>query len=107
MPAKLCCVLIAALAVFAGAPAAAGAATCRQGDPPIEVSARTSCELAGAFVTKWMNHAPYRPVTRRFRVYSPVSGEWYRIKGTSEQRRGYLLVTGRGPHGIWLRFQQW
>jgi hypothetical protein len=107
VPSKLFLLLIAGLALLAGAPAAADAATCRQGDPPIQVSARTSCELAGGFVTKWMNHAPDRPATRSYRVHSPVTGRSYRIKGRSEQRDGYLLVTGRGPHGIWLRFEQW
>jgi hypothetical protein len=95
------------VAASAGSPAAADARTCRQGDPPIEVSARTSCALAGRFVTRWMNHAPYRPVTRSFRVRSPVTGRMYRITGTSRQRPNHLLVTARGPHGIRLRFEQW
>jgi hypothetical protein len=106
MPRKLIPLLIA-LGLMAAAPAAADARTCRQGDPPIEVSARTSCALAGRFVTKWMNHAPYRPVTRSFRVRCPVTGRMYRITGTSRQRPNHLLVTARGPDGIRLRFEQW
>jgi hypothetical protein len=100
--------LIAGIVLIAAAPASAGAATCRQGDPPITVSARTSCALAGGFVTAWMNRAPDdRPVTRTFRVHSPVTGRCYPITGTSRGRAGYMLVTGRGPNGIWLRFRQY
>ena len=105
---KIVLFLSAAVALIAAAPASADAATCRQGDPPITVSARTSCALAGGFVNAWMNRAPWgRPATRTYRVYSPVTRRSYRITGTSRGRAGYMLVTGRGPNGIWLRFRQY
>ena len=105
---KIVLLLSAAVALIAAAPASADAATCRQGDPPITVSARTSCALAGGFVTAWMNRAPYgRPATRTYRVYSPVTRRSYGITGTSRVRAGSMVVTGRGPNGIWLRFHQY
>ena len=83
--------LSAAVALIAAAPASADAATCRQGDPPITVSARTSCALAGGFVTAWMNRAPYgRPATRTYRVYSPVTRRSYGITGTSRVGAGSM-----------------
>jgi hypothetical protein len=96
--------LVAALA--AATPASASTHWCRQGDPPIQASARTSCALAGAALNRWMNG---RLDSRESaRVYSPTTGRAYRLR--YQQRPGEyssLRITATGPHGIWLRFTAW
>jgi hypothetical protein len=79
----------AALAVaLLAAPALAGAAGshwCRQGDPPIYASARTSCALAGAIVDAYAN-------ARR-----PASGEWAgRVRAFDSGERHRISCTRRG-----------
>lgn len=99
-------IAISALAVLALAGVAAGSAearTCRGGDPPIQVSARTSCGLGGAAV----NYAFNRRVFYRSRTVwlrSPVTRKHYRVTLTPSHRSDGWVLTGTGPNGIWMRF---
>ena len=89
----------AATVTTAAASAQASAAHwCRQGDPPVYASARTSCSFAGTIITDYAN------VCRESRnchmsVYSPTSRRRYRISchrpGTRYSGRVYCKG---GPH---------
>jgi hypothetical protein len=74
---------------------------CRQGDPPLQLSRRTSCGLAAALVDRLFNG----PVlgqggVRTISVRSPVTRRSYELQLT---RRGDY-VTATGPNEIWIRF---
>ena len=92
--------------VLLAAPTAAGAAGshwCRQGDPPIHASGRTSCALAGAIVDAYANAR--RPASGEWagRVRDPGNGERHRIGCT---RRGDAFtgtVRCRGERGSGIR----
>ena len=84
---------------FAAAPAAATARTCAPGDPPVELSSRTSCGLGATIVDRVYRGALLRR-TRTISVRSPVTHMRYTIRLV---RRGDF-VTGTGRNGIWVRF---
>jgi hypothetical protein len=98
-PAAVAVALLAAPAVGG----ASGSHWCRQGDPPILASARTSCALAGAIVDAYANAR--RPASGEWagRVRDPGTGERHRICCT---RRGDALsgtVRCRGERGSGIR----
>jgi hypothetical protein len=73
---------------------------CREGDPPILASARTSCSLAGNYLDTWFHEEWWELESLEAKVYWPVTHRWYRITGTVHGR----FVTATGPYGIWFRF---
>jgi len=94
--------LFGAFIVPTASASAAGNHSCRQGDPPITASARTSCAFAGKIVTEWYNNG----CTTRCQgvIWSPVTKRNY---GLSCSRRGGQYtgtVTCTGPNGIYARF---
>ena len=85
----------------------ASAATCRQGDPPITVSATTSCAMAGNIVNEYMN-GHYGQRSGAMRVYSPVTHRTYAIRLSMRGRPGYGgILTATGPNGIRAPFGVW
>jgi hypothetical protein len=94
---------IAALSLIAVAPAAAGGNHwCRQGDPPILASARTSCSFAGTAYTDWVQQG----TKRYWRGYStsPITHRRYLItcRRTSHRDWSSNTVTCTGINGIWF-----
>lgn len=88
------------LAILA-APPAASARWCRSGEPPVEVSRRTSCAFADRIVTRVHIQPLLRRGQRRtIHVRSPVTHRRHRIRLI---RRGDR-VTGTGRRGLWVRF---
>jgi hypothetical protein len=99
--------LVATTATLAFAGAGAGAAradarVCRQGDPPITVSAHTTCAFAANAVNLVGNGRVHDGQTRS--VYSPAMHRRYRLhfRRTGRRWTGTWRVTG--PNGIWMRF---
>ena len=94
--------LVAVTVALVG-PGAAQANTCRGGDPPIQVSARTSCSFAGSAVS--YVYSSRGSFTRHAWVSSPHAGRWYwltfRVRWYS---RYAATITATGPNGIWMRF---
>ena len=91
-----------ALAV-AGPAAASGNHWCRQGDPPVLASAKTSCPFAMNAGTRYYQSAGGRHYFRAW-VRSPVTHKSYLL---TYRRSGGRLggdVTATGTNGIWLRF---
>jgi hypothetical protein len=74
---------------------------CRAGDPPLDASARTPCDLAAGVVNSLFN-GPVLSQThiRTISVRSPVTKTSYRLQLV---RRGDY-VTATGPNEIWVRF---
>jgi hypothetical protein len=103
---KLPCLIVAA--IVAGSlslgSAPAEAATCRQGDPPLTVSSRTSCAFAGRVVTRWMNEMGEPGLTWTGRVYSSTTRRTHRVNCWRTSLRG---VRCSGANGISIRFQDW
>src|ERR687885_103690 len=88
-----------AAAAVAAVPASAGAHACGPGDPPLQASSRTSCQLAATILNRVYRGAlPGR--TRTISVRSPVTHKRYWVRLV---RRGNY-VTGTGRNGIWVRF---
>jgi len=87
----------------AGADALQPATThwCRAGDPPLQVSQRTSCGVAGDVIDSLFNSPALTPDrTRTVSVSSPVTGRSYRLRLVCSG--DHVVATGSG--GIWIRF---
>ncbi len=103
--------LIGAVVIAALAPAAgAGAATptphwCREGDPPLYVSAGTACELAGNVITDYVNVC-HELRNCQIKVDSPASRMRYLITCNRRGSRytGTVYCQGPADTGIWTRF---
>ena len=96
----------ASILVLAVAGTASAATTCRQGDPPIKVSARTSCDFAGSIVTKYLNSSrAYNRSSDRWStsVYSATTGRSYWVTIT---RSGHRTVA-TGSNGIRAEWETW
>jgi hypothetical protein len=110
MPIRTTLLALMAVAVALAAPAMAGAAgshSCREGDPPIEASARTSCPMAGAIVNAYANRrGPSSGGEWAGRVRSPVTGRryWIACTRTGGRSSGTVRCRGEGRTGIWARF---
>ena len=90
---------------FVGYTVTAQASTwCRQGEPPIQVSARTSCQFAGSALDRYYNNRPSGVRYLRARVYSSVSHKSYVLTYRRGGNRDSGNVKVTGPNGIWLRF---
>ena len=72
---------------------------CKQGDPPIQASLRTSCPFAGRIVSVYARAGAPKHMTRSVR--SPVTHKSYRIVCA---RQGTRLFCSNRRYGIWLRF---
>lgn len=95
--------VIAAMAIgIAAAPAqAASGHWCRQGDPPIQTSAQTSCAFAARALDAY-----YQGQRGAAYIYSPVTHRVYRVKYRARWIGRYTqMVTATGSNGIWLRFR--
>jgi hypothetical protein len=92
----------ATLALAGAGAARADARTCRHGDPPITVSAHTSCAFAAKAVDLVGNGLVHNGQTRC--VYSTATHRRYRLhfRRTGRRWTGTWHVTG--PNGIWMRF---
>jgi hypothetical protein len=105
------CALVAGLvaaAVAVTAPPASAAHTCRQGDPPLRVSDRTSCWFAGNVVTRWANDGAQENREWHGDVRSPVTKRSYRMVCTLTAEGEYeWRVSCHGPRasGVWVRFR--
>ena len=106
---KLLTVAVAvAAAIVVAVPATAGASGahwCRQGDPPLYVSARTGCRLAGSVITTYVN------VCRESRnclmyVTSPSAHRRYRVTchRTGDRYSGSVYCEALSVTGIWAKF---
>ena len=72
---------------------------CKQGDPPIQASLRTSCPFAGRIVSVYARAGAPKYMTRSVR--SPVTHKSYRIVCS---REGTRVFCSNRRYGIWLRF---
>lgn len=93
------------LLIVSASAQASGSHWCRQGDPPILASARTSCPFAGNIINAYVNVCH----ERRFcstRVYSPVTHKRYHItcRWTGSRTFGTVCCQGAPSTGIWTRF---
>jgi hypothetical protein len=94
-----------AVAATAAVPTMASASTtrvCRGGDPPITVSASTSC----AFAANVVDHAYQGRLYQNARIYSPVTHRNYWVLSRMVWHSGNdATVTAFGQNGIWMRFE--
>jgi hypothetical protein len=97
--------LLASIMLIAASAQASGAHWCRQGDPPIYASARTSCPFAGNIVTDYVNVC-HETRHCHMRVASPVTHRRYRIicDRTGPRYTGSVRCAGARGTGIWTRF---
>jgi len=72
---------------------------CRQGDPPVLASLRTSCRFAGRIVSVYAQAGAPKHMSRFAR--SPVTHKTYRIVCS---RQGTLVFCSNPRYGIWIRF---
>jgi len=98
----------AAAAIALAAPATAhtsGAHWCRQGDPPLYVSARTGCPLAGNVITDYVNVCR-QSRTCLMRLSSRSSRRRYRVTchRTGGRYNGIVYCKAPADTGIWARF---
>ncbi|MGZ6285273.1 MAG: hypothetical protein ACXWQ5_18505 [Ktedonobacterales bacterium] len=95
---------VVAFALMAAGPApASGTHWCRQGDPQILASAKTSCQFAGNAVNRYYRSARGRHYFRAW-VSSPVTHKSYLLTYRRGGDRFSGDVTATGVGGIWLRF---
>lgn len=101
----LSAVVIAAIAPAAGAGAPAPAAHwCQEGDPPLYASADTTCRLAGAIITDYVNVC-HEQSNCQIHVASPTSRRHYLITCSRRGGRYTGTVYCQGPDTrIWTRF---
>lgn len=88
------------IALLGAAPAhaAKGDHWCRQGDPPIKASKRTSCPFAGNMVTGWANTGQQDYV--KLRVYSPTTKKKYPIECWIIAKGAKIKCMGKPGTGI-------
>ena len=99
-------VAVAAAAIMPAATArASGAHWCRQGDPPIYASTRTSCRFAGNIVTDYVNVCR-ESRNCHVRVSSPVMHKryWITCHRTGASYNRLVYCRGAPRTGIWTRF---
>jgi hypothetical protein len=98
--------LAGSLAGAASAQASSGTHWCRQGDPPIQAGARTSCAFAGQVVSRYYIYGSSDDPTRfTARVYSPVTHRTYTVSYRTTWVTRYTgSVTATGANGISARF---
>lgn len=99
-------ILIATIVLASGAGAAAPAAHwCRQGDPPLYVSADTTCELAGNVITDYVNIC-HELSSCQIGLDSPTTPIRYLITCRRRGTRytGTIYCQGPAATGIWTRF---
>jgi hypothetical protein len=104
LPRAALAALVVVLASGPSAQAAPGPHTCRDGDPPLQASATTSCRFAARIFTAYDRqlHDSWRGPVR-----SPVTGRWYAITcwiTAESDYPGWYYVRCEGPRGIAVRF---
>ena len=99
-------VVLAAIVPAAGAGAATPAAHwCREGDPPLYVSAGTACGLAGNVVTDYVDVC-HEPGSCQIEAEAPASRTHYLMTCVRHGGRytGTVFCQGPSDSGIWTRF---
>jgi hypothetical protein len=78
---------------------------CRQGDPPLYASMRTTCGFAGKIITKYVNKCHEAPRCH-LHVHDSRTRRWYRIacRRTGSHVDGVVSCTGPRDTDIWTRF---
>jgi hypothetical protein len=97
-------VAVSAAAISAFSASARAAHWCRQGDPPIQASDRTSCVFAAVII----NHYVWAGEPRYFRGHlrSPVTHKryWITCRRTGPSQIWLDRVRCTGPNGTWTKF---
>lgn len=85
--------------------AASGPHWCRQGDPPLYASARTSCPLAGSIITDYVNVC-HKSRECRMMVGWPIARTRYAVtcRRTGPSDAGTVGCDAAVGSGVWARF---
>ena len=80
--------------------------SCRQGDPPIQASPRTSCSFAGTIVTDYVDVCHQARTCHMSVSSSPARRARDRIacRRFGARYTGVVLCTGPAGTGVWARF---